>query len=57
MEIGNKARLIQPEIKGEIIDTAFNRNTKKLQHLITWKDETGESQYRWFDEAQLEEVK
>lgn len=56
LEIGATARLIQPEIQGEIVDTQYNKSAKELEHLISWTDADGEVQERWFLESTLEEV-
>ncbi|EEO27659.1 hypothetical protein [Oxalobacter paraformigenes] len=57
MEIGQKARLIQPVIQGEIIDTEYDKDAKELRHLLVYEDTSGTRQQRWFLESQLEEVK
>ena len=57
MEIGQKARLIQPIIQGEIIDTEYDKDAKCLRHLVAYKDATGLKHQRWFWESQLEVVK
>lgn len=53
LEIGQTAKLIQPVIQGEIIDTQYNKDSKQIEHLIGWIDDEGESQQRWFLESQL----
>ena len=57
MEIGQKARLIQPVIRGEIVDTEYDKDAKELRHLLVYEDTSGTRQQRWFLESQLEEVK
>ncbi len=57
MEIGQKARLIQPVIQGEIVDTEYDKDAKELRHLLVYEDTSGTRQQRWFLESQLEEVK
>jgi hypothetical protein len=56
LEIGSQARLVQPVIAGEIVDTEFNKTSKKLQHLVQWTEADGHVASRWFTEDQLEEV-
>lgn len=56
VEIGKKARLIQPVIEGNVIDTEYDKDAKSLRHLVEYTDANGEVQTRWFTEAQLEEV-
>ena len=56
LEIGQTARLIQPTIQGEIVDTQYNKDAKQLEHLIGWTDAGGEQQKRWFLESELEAV-
>jgi hypothetical protein len=56
LEMGQQARLIQPVVEGEIIDTEYDKDAKQLKHLVAYTDADGESQTRWFLESQLEEV-
>jgi len=56
LEIGRTAKLIQPVIQGEIIDTEYDKDAKELRHLLNWTDEDGQQQTRWFMASQLEEV-
>lgn len=55
IEVGKTARLIQPEVKGEILDTQYNKESKELEHLLVW-EENGKPQQRWFPEKHLEVV-
>lgn len=55
LEIGKTARLRQPVIQGEIVDTQYNKDSKGLEHKVQWTAE-GETHERWFVEADLEEV-
>lgn len=55
MEIGKTVRLVQPVIEGEIVDTEYNKDSRKLQHLVQWTN-NGELTTRWFTEDQLELV-
>jgi hypothetical protein len=56
LEIGKVARLIAPEVKGEIKDTQYNKGAKCLEHLVEWQSADGEMHQRWFLESELEEV-
>lgn len=56
LEIGQNAKLKQPVIEGQIIDTQYNKDAKELEHLLIWTDADGEDQQRWFSESQLEIV-
>lgn len=56
MAIGTKARLVQPVIKGEILDIRYNKDAAGLEMLVNYQDGEGESHARWFLESQLEEV-
>ena len=55
IEVGKTARLIQPVVQGEILDTQYNKESKELEHLLSW-EEDGEHQQRWFSEKHLEAV-
>ncbi len=55
IEVGKTARLIQPVVQGEILDTQYNKETKELEHLLAW-EENGEPQKRWFSGKLLEAV-
>jgi len=55
IEVGQTARLIQPVVQGEILDTQYNKESKELEHLLAW-NEDGEPQQRWFSEKHLEAV-
>jgi hypothetical protein len=54
IEIGQQARLIQPVIQGEVIDTRFNKSAGQLEQLVAYTDAEGEAQERWFLVSQLE---
>lgn len=56
LEIGKQARMIQPVVAGEIIDTEYDKDAKELRHLLRYEDADGEEQTRWFRESQLQEV-
>lgn len=51
---GQRARLIQPVIEGEVIDTKFNKDAGELEHLLSYADASGEPHQRWFLASQLE---
>lgn len=56
INVGQQARLIQPVIQGEVIDTRFNKTAGELEHLVFYTDAEGEAQERWFLASQLEAV-
>lgn len=56
MEIGTQARLKQPEVKGEVLDTRYNKDGKELEHLLSFTDADGETHERWFLQSQLEDA-
>ena len=56
METGDKAKLIQPVIQGEIVDTEYDKENRCLRHLLKYEDADGETQTRWFLESELEAV-
>lgn len=56
ISIGQTARLKQPVIQGEVVDTGFNKTAGELEHLVSFTDGNSEPQQRWFLESQLETV-
>ena len=56
MKIGEQARLIQPEIQGEVLDTRFNKSAEALEHMVMYTTPEGENHERWFLESKLEVV-
>lgn len=56
INVGQQARLIQPVIQGEVIDTRFNKTSGELEHLVSYTDAEGEVQERWFLASNLEAV-
>lgn len=56
MKIGSTARLVQPEVKGEVREKRWNQDADELELLIGWTDASGEEHSRWFLASQLEEV-
>ncbi|MEY5099972.1 MAG: hypothetical protein RJA36_2691 [Pseudomonadota bacterium] len=53
MKTGATARLIQPEIVGEVKERRIVND--ELELLLVWT-ENGQPVQRWFSESQLEEV-
>lgn len=49
---GNKVRLIQPVIEGDVISGAFVDD--EPQYLVEYADEVGEKHQRYFKPEQLE---
>lgn len=56
MQEGQTVRLVQPEIKGPIKDTRYDKTNKCLEHLVEYTDADGTAHERWFAETQLEVV-
>ena len=52
--IGQQAKLVQPVVAGEVIDTRSNKEAGQLEHLLSFTDAAGEEQHRWFLESELE---
>lgn len=52
--IGQQAKLVQPVVAGEVIDTRFNKEAGKLEHLLSFVGADGEVNQRWFLETDLE---
>lgn len=57
LETGQRAKLIQPTIEGEVVDTQYNKDAKELEHLLSYVSADGEAHQRWFLVSQLEAVK
>ena len=55
MNAGSPARLIQPEIRGVVVERRFNRYDE-LEYLLEWIDADGSTQTRWFTADQLEQL-
>jgi len=55
MKAGTTARLIQPEIKGQIKERRVT-SADELEYLLEWTETDGNTVARWFAAAQLEEV-
>ncbi len=56
MKTGSTVRLIQPEIRGQIVERRINPSTDELEALVQWTDTEGQLVQRWFDLTSLEEV-
>lgn len=56
IQIGKKARLIQPVIEGKVLRTRFDESSGELEHLIGYQDSDSQPQERWFRLSQLEEI-
>ena len=53
---GDRVRLKTPVIEGPVSDIAYDKASKSLGYMVTYTDEAGEEQSRWFPEEQLELV-
>lgn len=56
MKVGSQARLIQPEVRGEVIARRIDESTDEIELLLQWTDAAGDQHQRWFTAAQLEEA-
>lgn len=56
IKTGATARLIQPEVRGRIVERRINPDTDEIELQLQWTDAAGETHARWFPESQLEEV-
>jgi hypothetical protein len=54
LKTGSAVRLIQPEIRGEVIERRITPNDE-LELLVEWIED-GEPVRRWMDADRLEEV-
>lgn len=54
LKTGSAVRLIQPEIRGEVIERRIS-NDDELELLVEWQED-GQPVRRWVDADQLEEV-
>jgi len=57
MKTGQQVRLVQPVIQGEVKARRINEGTDEIEVLVEFKESGGTVVTRWFDEAQVEEVK
>ena len=55
MKTGTTVRLIQPEIKGQVIERRINPATDELELLVEFED-GGAATKRWFDADLLQAV-
>lgn len=53
---GQTVRLITPVIQGDVEDVQFSKANGELEYLVSFVDEEGEAQTRWFPESKLEAV-
>lgn len=53
---GTLARLIQPELKGQIKDARWDNKRGVMERLLEFPEPDGSVTERWFDEDQLEPV-
>ena len=56
IQIGSVARLIQPVVQGEVVETRYSKDAGELEHLISFTDAAGEAHERWFPASHLEAV-
>lgn len=51
---GDRVRLKVPVIEGGVNDVRFNKDERELEYLVSYTDEAGEENERWFPESKLE---
>ena len=54
LKTGSTVRLIQPEIRGEVIERRIS-NDDELELLVEWQED-GQPVRRWIDADKVEEV-
>lgn len=54
LKTGSTVRLIQPEIRGEVIERRIS-NDDELELLVEWQED-GQPVRRWIDADRVEEV-
>lgn len=54
LKTGSTVRLIQPEIRGEVIERRIS-NDDELELLVEWQED-GQPVRRWIDAERVEEV-
>lgn len=54
LKTGSTVRLIQPEIRGEVIERRIS-NDDELELLVEWQED-GQSVRRWIDADRVQEV-
>lgn len=55
IKTGATARLIQPEIKGTVLERRITP-ADDIELLLAWTDADGTEHQRWFADEQLQEV-
>jgi hypothetical protein len=55
IKAGATVRLIQPELRGIVIERRINPATDELEALVEF-DESGQAVRRWIDTDRIEEV-
>lgn len=55
IKTGASVRLIQPELRGEVIERRINPQTDELEVLVEWQ-ENGSPVRSWVDAEAVEEV-
>lgn len=55
IKTGATVRLIQPELRGQIVERRINADSDELELLVEWAED-GQPVRRWVDADQLEEV-
>jgi len=55
IKTGASVRLIQPELRGEVIERRINPQTDELEVLVEWQ-ENGSPARSWVDAEVVEEV-
>ena len=53
IDVGTRARLVQPTIEGTVTDVRYNKDAKELEYLLSYMDAEGDDHERWFNETQL----
>lgn len=55
MKTGTSVRLVQPEIRGRIVERRINPATDELEVLVEWTED-GQPVRRWLDVDRLEQL-
>ena len=55
LKTGAAVRLIQPELRGEIVERRINPDNDELELLVEWQED-GQPVRRWIDADRVEEV-
>ena len=56
MKNGDQAKLIQPAVEGEIVETRWNNEQDCKEHRLQWASAEGDVNDRWFLETELAPV-